>query len=334
MLKKMILCMLCLLMISSACLAEELPAQVYTCKISLLPEISEETMETVFAAYMVPGSEKHYDYNFAWCPSLIMGGEGWYPSPRVAENNDRIRNCREIAEKLIHTVYPDEEPELVTAMSYRAYLEWDLKRSLNFELKDGQWYYLGKPVTPEMEETLKAAGLSHAGDRARMEAFDPSWTILHYHSGDVCGLPVGWQYDAGNTFAFIFNGENQLVSVMLGRSFAAEPVKETSIRISREEALQLAREHAAKQQGYDWRGYVGEPYDDLLKELGYTLIRSETVSEDEVRLVMVANDKGQLQPVWECFESFHVIADGEVIQEHFQEPMAFFLSAEDGTPLE
>ena len=334
MLKRMFLCLLCLLMISSACPAEELPAQAYTCKISLLPEIPEETMKTVFAAYMVPGCEAEYCEGFAWCPSLIMSGEGWYPSPRVAEDNERIRNCREIAEKLLHAVYPDEKPELVTAMSYRAYLEWELKTRLNFELKDGQWNYLEKPITPEMEETLKTAGLSHADDRARMEAFDPSWTILHYHSGNVCGLPVGWQYDAGNTFAFIFNGENQLVSVMLGRSFATEPVKEASVRISREEALQLAREHAAKQQGYDWRGYVGDPYDDLLKELGYSSIRSEMVSEDEVRPVMVANDKGQLQPAWECLESFRVIADGEVIQEHFQGPMAFFLSAEDGTPLE
>lgn len=334
MLKRIILCLLCLLMVSSACPAEELPAQVYTCKINLLPEIPEETMETVFEAYMVPGSEKHYDYNFAWCPSLITEGEGWYPSPRITEDNERIRNCREIAEKLLHTAYPDEAPELVTAMSYRAYLEWELKATLNFELKDGQWYYLGKPVTPEMEETLKAAGLSHADDRARMEAFDPSWTIIHYHSGAVCGLPVGWQYDAGNTFAFIFNGENQLVSVMLGRSFAAEPGKETSIRISREEALQFAREYAAKEQGYDWRGYVGVPYDDLLKELGYSSIRSEMVSEDDVRLVMIANDKGQMQPAWECLESYNVIADGEVIQEHFQEAMAFFLSVEDGSPIE
>lgn len=333
MLKRIIICTLCLLLISSVCQAEEFPAQVYTCKISMLPEITEETMETVFSAYLVPGSEKHYDYNFAWCPSLIMSGEGWYPSPPVAEDNERIRNCREIAEKLLHTVYPDEDAALVTAMSYRTYLEWELKTTLNFELKDGQWYFLGKPVTPEMEETLKAAGLSHADDRAEMEAFDPSWTILHYHSGNVCGLPVGGQYNAGNTFAFIFNGENQIVSVMLGRSFSTEPMKEAAIRISREEALQLAREYTAKEQGYDWRGYVGDPYDDLLKELGYSSIRSEFVSEDDVRLVMVANDKGQLQPAWECLKSFNVIADGKVIQEHFQGPMAFFLSVEDGSLL-
>ena len=262
-----------------------------------------------------------------------MSGEGWYPSPPVAEDNERIRNCREIAEKLLHTVYPDEDAALVTAMSYRTYLEWELKTTLNFELKDGQWYFLGKPVTPEMEETLKAAGLSHADDRAEMEAFDPSWTILHYHSGNVCGLPVGGQYNAGNTFAFIFNGENQIVSVMLGRSFSTEPMKEAAIRISREEALQLAREYTAKEQGYDWRGYVGDPYDDLLKELGYSSIRSEFVSEDDVRLVMVANDKGQLQPAWECLKSFNVIADGKVIQEHFQGPMAFFLSVEYGSLL-
>ena len=330
--KKLFLCLLCLTVLLTAGMAEELPEKAYYCSIRVNPDIPEEIMRNVFAAYMAAECETEFEDNHAWCPSLITSGEGWYPSPPVAEDNERIRNCREIAEKLLRDALPSCEPELVTAMPYRDYQEWELKTLLNFELKDGQWHYLGKPVTPEMEETLKAAGLSCADDRARMEEFDPSWTILHYRPS-VCGLPYGWEYDAGCTCAFIFNRENKLVSVMLGTDFSAEPVKEAAIRISREEALQLAREYAAKEQGYDWRGYVGEPYDDLLKELGYSSIRSQWVSEDTARLVMAADSKGELRPVWECGISMQVIADGEVIQEHFQGPTGVFFSAEDGSAM-
>ena len=73
--------------------------------------------------------------------------------------------------------------------------------------------------------------------------------------------------------------------------------------------------------------------DDLLKELGYSSIRSQWVSEDTARLVMAADSKGELRPVWECRISMQVIADGEVIQEHFQGPTGVFFSAEDGSPM-
>ena len=52
MMKRIILCVLCLMMVFSACLAEELPAKATCYKIKLNRNIPAETMREVFAEYM------------------------------------------------------------------------------------------------------------------------------------------------------------------------------------------------------------------------------------------------------------------------------------------
>ena len=142
---------------------------------------------------------------------------------------------------------------------------------------------------------------------------------------------------------FIFDGNNRIISADMGGGFTAEPVKETEITVSQEDALRIAREYLAEQKaehptqyGFNWGDYVGEPYayDALLKELGYSSIRSELVlEEDSGRLVMFMNSKWQLQPAWEFHESMSIFADGQVVQDHFQGGMSYtYVSAEDGTP--
>ena len=78
MMKRIILCALCLMMVFSACLAEELPAKATCYKIKLNRNIPAETMREVFAEYMVPGCEVEYDEYRASCPDLINGGTGCF----------------------------------------------------------------------------------------------------------------------------------------------------------------------------------------------------------------------------------------------------------------
>ena len=139
---------------------------------------------------------------------------------------------------------------------------------------------------------------------------------------------------------FIFDGEKNLITAYLGGSFTMTPGKETEIRITKEEALQLAREHNAKEnatgdRGFEWdeRMSDADVYTLLLKTMGYSSLRSEMVlEEDSGRLVMAVNRKGQMVPAWEFAESYSVVADGKVIKEHqFATDYYFYLSAEDGT---
>ena len=145
------------MMIASACLAEELPAKATCYKIKLNRNIPEKTMKQVFAEYMVPGCEVEYDEYRASCPSLINGGTGCFLTYPEIEESERVSACREIAEKLLHTVYPDQEPELISAMPLRDNLLHNLYDFTTFEWKEGQWYYLGHPLTHELEGVLKAS---------------------------------------------------------------------------------------------------------------------------------------------------------------------------------
>ena len=351
MMKRIILFALCLVMAVSACLAEGTPAASNRYKASMFNEIPEKTMKELFTEYMAPGYKVDYDSGRAWCPDLIMSGEGTYPFYQEIEDNDRIRACRETAEKLYRAVYPGCEPELLSAMSYRDYCLRELAETSNMKLKDGQWYYLGSPVTHGMEGALKAAGLLQAYQRDKAEQTDPSWIILHYHPAPVGGLPVsiyiwpGERYcnNYGCVTTFVFDGNNRIISADMGGGFTAEPVKETEITVSKDEALRIARDQFAKEKaerpttyGYDWGAYVGEPgvYDALLKELGRSSIHAETVLEEDTgRLVMFMTSKWELIPAWEFHGTMNVIADGQVIQDHFQGNMGYtFISAEDGTP--
>lgn len=349
MMKRIILFALCLVMAVSAGLAEGTPTASNRYKASMFKEIPEKTMKKLFAEYMAPGYKVDYDTGRAWCPDLIMSGEGTYPFYQEIEDNDRILACRETAEKLCRAVYPGCEPELLSAMSYRDYCLRDLTETSNMELKDGQWYYLGSPVTHGMEGALKAAGLLQADQLEKAEQTDPSWIILHYHPAPVGGLPVsiyiwpGERYcnNYGCVTTFVFDGNNRIISADMGGGFTAEPVKETKITVSKEEALCIARDQFAKEKaeqptryGFDWRDYVGETYDYLLKELGWSSIRAETVlEEDSGRLVMFMTSKWELVPAWEFHETMQVIADGQVIQDHFQGGMSYiYVSAGNGAP--
>jgi hypothetical protein len=129
----------------------------------------------------------------------------------------------------------------------------------------------------------------------------------------------------------------------MGGGFTAKPVKETEITVSQEDALRIAQEYLAEEKakrptgyGFDWGDYTGNPlaYESMLKELGYSSIRSELVlEEDSGRLVMFMDSKWQLQPAWEFRETMNIIADGQVIQSHFQGGMSYtYVSAGDGTP--
>ena len=351
MMKRIILFALCLVMAVSACLAEGIPEKANRYKAKMFNEIPEKTMKKLFTEYMAQGYKVEYDSGRAWCPDLMMSGEGTYPFFGDTEESEQIRACREIAEKLYRAVYPGCEPELLSATSWRDYNLRELTFFSNMELKDGQWHYLGVPITHEMEGALKLAGLLGADRREKAEAIDPSWIILHYQPGPVGGLPVGmdiWPTERYcNNYAcvttFIFDGNNRIISADMGGGFTAEPVKETGITVSQEDALRIARDYLAEQKaehptqyGFNWGDYVGEPYayDALLKELGYSSIRSELVlEEDSGRLVMFMDSKWHLQPAWEFHESMNIFADGQVVQDHFQGGMSYtYVSAEDGTP--
>ena len=342
MLKRIILCLLCLLTAVSGCMAEELPSQAYECEIRMYPDLPEKAMKALLSEYMVPGCEVTYGENMAWCDELLMSGYGWHRSAEaVTEDSERIRNCRETAEKLLRTAYPDNEPELITAMPYQDFEAKTMERSECFELKDGQWFYMDRPLTHELEGALTAAQLNGARERERIEQIDPDWTILQYHPGPVCGLPVGLVLDNGQEYmpfcltTFIFDAGNHIVSVNLGGSFTANPVRETVVKITVEEALRIAAEKNDGTEIYDWRirGWEGNAYDFLLKELGCSSIRMRMVSGKTARLVMAVNKKGRLQPAWECSEYYELLMDNEVIQEHHQGPWNFYISAEDGSLL-
>ena len=345
MLRETILCILCLLMISSACAAEEIPAQAYYCSIRMYPEIPAKNMKQMFSDYMVPGCEVYCEENETWCRSLLDGGDGgWLIPDAIIDDNERIRACREIAERLLHTAYPDDEPELVTAMPYRTFKECEI-RTEGWELKDGQWYYFGRPLTQKLEAAITDAWLIAADRRERTEKLNPDWIILQYHPGKVCGLPTGIWLDDGKEYmdfclsVFIFDAENHVVSAYLGGGFSAEPVRETTVTITEEEAIRLARDLVnGKNWVADWKNRGWETMDDpgvydyLLQELGCSSIREKMVPEDSVRLVMAVNRKGQLQPAWECTEHYNLLMDDEVIQQS-SGPFFFYLSAEDGSPL-
>ena len=106
MMKRIILFALCLVMAVSAGLAEGAPAASNRYKANMFNEIPEKTMKKLFTEYMAPGYKVDYDSGRAWCPDLIMSGEGCYSFFREVEDNERIRACREIAEKLYRAVYP------------------------------------------------------------------------------------------------------------------------------------------------------------------------------------------------------------------------------------
>ena len=114
MMKRLILCALCLVMAVSACLAEGIPEKSNRYKASMFKEIPEKTVKKEFTQYMAPGYKIEYDTGRAWCPDLIMSGEGCYETYYEITDNERVRICREIAEKLFRTVYPDTEPEVLT----------------------------------------------------------------------------------------------------------------------------------------------------------------------------------------------------------------------------
>ena len=351
MMKRIILFALCLVMAVSAGLAEGTPTASNRYKATMFNEIPEKTMKKLFTEYMAPDYKVEYDSGRAWCPDLMMSGEASYPFYREIEDNDTIRACSEIAESLYRTVYPGCEPELVSAMSLRDYRLRDIAEMSNMELKDGQWYYLGQPLTHEMEGALKAAGLLQASQREKAEQTDPSRIILQYHPAPVGGLPVsvyiwpGERYcnNYGCVTTFVFDGNNRIIYADMGGGFTVEPVKDTEITVSKEDALRIARDRFAKEKtdkptayGYDWGAYVGEPgvYDALLKELGWSSVRAETVlEEDSGRLVMFMTKKWELVPAWEFHETMQVIADGQVIQDHFQGGMSYiYVSAENGAP--
>ena len=340
MLKRIILCLLCLLTAVSGCMAEELPSQAYECEIRMYPDLPEKAMKALLSEYMAPGCEVTYDENMAWCDELLMSGYGWHRSAEaVTEDSERIRNCRETAEKLLRTAYPDNEPELITAMPYQDFEAKTMERSECFELKDGQWFYMDRPLTHELEGALTAAQLNGARERERIEQIDPDWTILP--NSRLRFLRFGLVLDNGQEYmpfcltTFIFDAGNHIVSVNLGGSFTANPVRETVVKITVEEALRIAAEKNDGTEIYDWRirGWEGNAYDFLLKELGCSSIRMRMVSGKTARLVMAVNKKGRLQPAWERSEYYELLMDNEVIQEHHQGPWNFYISAEDGSLL-
>ena len=349
MMKRIILFALCLVMAVSACLAEGIPEKSNMYKVSMFKEIPEKTVKKEFTQYMTPGYKIEYDTGRAWCPDLAMCGEGSFDFFGEAEDNERIRACREIAESLYRTVYPGCEPELVDAMSYRDYRLRVLMQKFSMELKDSQWYYLGQPVTHELEGAMGPAGLVRRKDRETAEQTDPSWIILHYHPGPVDGLPISmyiWPSERycnnyGCLTTFIFDGDNHIVSAEMGGGFTVKPVKDTEITVSEEEALRIAQDYFAKEKAehenwysFDWSNYVGQTYEYVRKELGWSSIHAETVLEEDTgRLVMFMTSKWELVPAWEFHETLQVIADGQVIQDHFQGGMNYiYISAEDGTP--
>ena len=350
MMKRIILFALCLVMAVSACLAEGTPAASNRYKASMLNEIPEKTMKELFTEYMVPGYKVDYDTGRAWCPDLIMSGEGCYETYYEITDNERVRICREIAEKLFRTVYPDTEPELVCAMSWRDHKLCWVRERYHMELKDGQWYYLDKPLTHEVEGALGAARLVFCEQGEKAAQTDPSWIILQYHPAAVGGLPVSmyiWPSERYcNNYSclttFIFDGDNHIISAYMGGSFTAKPAKEADITVSKEDALRIAREYFAEEKTkrptayqFDWRGMVwGDTFDYLLKALGYSSIRQDTVlDESSERLVMFMTKKWELIPAWEFHLSKQVIADGQVIKDDFRGDLDYiYISAEDGTP--
>ncbi len=348
--KRLVLCVLCLVMAVSACLAEGTPTAANRYKASMFKEIPEKTMKKVFAEYMAPGYKVEYDSGRAWCPDLIMSGEGCFETYDEITDNERIRACREIAEKLFCAVYPETEPELICAMSWQDHRFGKILESDYMSLKDGQWYYLEKPFTHEIEGALEVAGPFIAERRQKAEQADPSWIILQYHPAPVGGLPVStyiWpsERDCNNyscLTTFIFDGSNHIISADMGGSFTAKPVKEAEIKVSMEGALRIAREYFAKEKAerpapyqYDWRGVVwGDTYDYLLEALGYSSIRNETVlDENSGRLVLFLTQKWELIPVWEFRLVRQIIADDRVVQTGYQYNLHYtYVSAEDGTP--
>ena len=341
--KRIIVLVLCLMTAVSACMAGEAPAGVYTGKIKMYGKIPEKTMETVFSGYMVPDSEKVFTDNRAWSMNpVISSGEGWLmiPDPEIADN-ERTRACREIAEKLLETVYPDGEMELIAVMPYRDFIERDFERWDFWDREDGQWYYLGKAVSPGLEKVLEAMQSSREERRKKIDEFNPDVTILQYHPAPVCGLPVGL-YSSGtedpsfclNTF--IFDADNYLISADLGGGFTFEQGKEAVITVTEKEAAAIAAQSPvlASLSSYDWREYAYGPYDELLKELGYAVIRHEFVNKQSpLRLVMAVDGKGNIRPAWEGCEVMNVLADGETVKECYDALTYFYISAEDGSLL-
>lgn len=349
MMKRIILFVLCLMMAVSACLAEGTPTAANRYKATMFNEIPEKTVKKEFTQYMAPGYRIEYDTGRAWCPDLVMSGEGCFDFFGETEDNERIRACREIAEKLYRAVYPGCEPELVDAMSYRDYRLRVLMQTANMELKGGQWYYLGQPLTHELEGAMGPFGRVRREDREKAEQTDPTWIILHYHPGPVGGFPVSmyiWPTERycnnyGCLTTFIFDGDNHIISAEMGGGFTVQPGKETEITVSQEKALGIARETFAKEKAehenwysFDWGNYIGETYEYVQKELGWSSIHAETVlEEDSGRLVMFMTKKWELVPAWEFHQTMQVIADGQVVQDDFEGQLDYIcISAEDGTP--
>lgn len=339
--KRIIVLVLCLMTAVSACLAEEMPADVYSGKVKMYKKIPEKTMEKVFSGYMVPDCEKVFSDNSAWSMDpVIHNGEGWYmiPDPEILDN-ERIRACREIAETLLKTVYPEGEMELIAAMPCRDYIERDFERMGFWDRKDGQWYYLGKALSPGLEKVLEAMVAINGEVRERIDVFNPDVLILQYHPAPVCGLPVGLHsYRTEDPSfclnTFVFDADNYLVSASLGGGFTFEQEKEALITVTEKEAAAIAAQSPvlASLSSYDWREYAYGPYDELLKELGYAEIRHEFVNKQSpLRLVMAVDSKGNIRPAWEGCEVMNVLADGKAVKECYDAVTYFYISAEDGS---
>ena len=340
--KKIIVLVLCLMTAVSACLAEEMPADVYSGKVKMYKKIPEKTMEKVFSGYMVPDSEKVFADNSAWSMNpVIHNGEGWIviPDPEIVDN-ERTRACREIAETLLETVYPEGEMELIAAMPCRDFLERDFESWDFWDLEDGQWYYLGKAETPGLAKVLEVMHGDRGERWERIDEFNPDVTILQYHPAPVCGLPVGLYSSRTedpsfclNTF--IFDADNYLVSASLGGGFTFEQGEKDALTVTEEQAMAIARQMPvrASLSSYDWREYADGPYDELLKELGYAEIRHEFVNKQSVRLVMAVDSKGNIRPAWEGCEVMNVVADGKTVKECYDAITYFYISAEDGSLL-
>ena len=341
--KRIIALVLCLMAVVSACMAEEMPAGVYTGRIKMYGKIPEKTMETVFSGYMVPDSEKVFADNSAWSKDpVIFNGEGWdvIPDPEILDN-ERTRACREIAETVLETVYPEGEMELIAAMPCRDYIERDFERWDFWDREDGQWYYLGKALSPGLEKVLEAMQRTCGERRERIEEFNPDVMILQYHPAPVCGLPVGLHsYRTEDPSfclnTFVFDANNYLVSARLGGGFTFEPGKEALITVTEKEAEAIAAQTPVlpSLSSYDWREYAIGPYDELLKELGYAEIRHEFVNKQSLRLVMAVDSKGNIQPAWEGWEVMNVLADGKIVKECYDALTYYYISAEDGSRLE
>ena len=351
MLKRILLFALCLVLAVSACLAEGVPEKSGRYKASMFKAIPDKTMKKVFAEYMAPGYKASYDENCAWCPDLIMSGEGCYETYYDITDNEHVRACREIAEKLFRTVYPGSEPELVCAMSWQDHQLHKIREWNYMDLKDGQWCYLEKPFTHEVEGALGAAGPFFAEKREKVENTDPSWVILQYHPAPVGGLPVSmyiWPSERYcNNYSclttFIFDGDSHILSAFMGGSFTSDPGKKAEIQVSKEDALRIVREYFGKMKaerpatyGYDWGDYTSDPlaYKCLLEALGYSSIRADTVlDESSGRLVMFMTNKWELIPAWEFHFKQQVIADDQVVlDDRVGDKNFIYVSAEDGEP--